>query len=353
MPEPFIQASGLTKVFRRPVKEPGLAGALKHLVVRRTEEHVAVDGIDLAIEAGEAVAYVGRNGAGKSTTVKLLTGVLVPTSGQVRVAGVVPHENRIANARQIGVVFGQRTQLWWDLPVRETFDLLRDMYRIPQARYAQTLDRLIDILDLEPLLPVVARKLSLGQKMRADLAAALLHSPPIIYLDEPTIGLDIAVKDRVRAFLRQLVAEGTTVLLTTHDLDDIEDVCERIVIIDGGRIIHDGTLAAVKDELARDRSIHFQLAEPIALDAVRLRIPDAEVTAADITAADITPADITPADVEAGQTVAEFSVRFDRFEHSAGSVATAVMALGEVRDFRIDEPGIEDVVRKVYAGALA
>jgi ABC-2 type transport system ATP-binding protein len=292
---------------------------------------VAVDGIDLTVEAGEAVAYVGRNGAGKSTTVKLLTGVLVPSSGEVKVAGVVPHEDRIANARQIGVVFGQRTQLWWDLPVRETFSLLRDMYRIPPAEYRATVERLTEVLDLGELMPVLARKLSLGQRMRADLAASLLHRPRIVYLDEPTIGLDIAVKDNVRAFLRQIVADGTTVLLTTHDLDDIEDVCQRIVIIDEGRIIHDGPIASVRDNLARERSIHFQVASPVPLDAVRGKLPDAFVEAT-------------------GDT--DFSVRFDRFAYSAGDVATAVMALGDVRDFRIDEPSIEDVVRRVYAGEL-
>jgi ABC-2 type transport system ATP-binding protein len=330
---PLIEARQLTKAFRRPLKNPGLRGALRHLVTRRYEDHVAVDAIDLTVHPGEAVAYVGRNGAGKSTTIKLLTGVLVPTSGEVRVAGVVPHLDRIANARQIGVVFGQRTQLWWDLPVRETFDLLRDMYRIPPDEYAQTLEQLGDILGLPELMPVLARKLSLGQRMRADLAASLLHRPRIVYLDEPTIGLDIAVKDSVRAFLRQTVADGTTVLLTTHDLGDIEDVCHRIVIIDEGRIIHDGPLDSVKDQLARERSMHFQLTTPIRPDALRERIPEAEVLV--------------------GAPDTELSVRFDRFAYSAGEVATAVMALAEVNDFRIDESGIEDVVRKVYTGQLA
>jgi ABC-2 type transport system ATP-binding protein len=328
--EPLIRARALTKTFRRPDKGPGLAGSARHLITRKYTEHHAIDGIDLDVAAGEAVAYVGRNGAGKSTTVKLLTGILVPSSGEVRVAGVVPHQDRIANARNIGVVFGQRTQLWWDLPVRETFTLLRDMYRIPPERYRATLARLTEVLDLGPLLPVTGRKLSLGQRMRADLAAALLHEPPIVYLDEPTIGLDIEVKDRVREFLRDLVANGTTVLLTTHDLGDIEDVCRRIVIVDGGRIIHDGPLAAVRDELARERSMHVQPAVPVDLAAIRAALPGTGVSG------------------EPG----EFSIRFDRFAYSAGQVATAVMGLAEIRDFRIDEPGIEDVVRRVYEGGL-
>jgi ABC-2 type transport system ATP-binding protein len=328
----LIEARALTKVFRRPVKDPGTLGALRHLVTRRYTEQVAVDHIDLTVCAGESVAYVGRNGAGKSTTVKLLTGVLVPTSGEVRVNGLVPHAQRIANARGIGVVFGQRSQLWWDLPVRESFGLLRDMYRVPPAQYRETLDRLTGVLGLADLMPVVARKLSLGQRMRADLAAALLHRPPIVYLDEPTIGLDIEVKDAVRAFLRQLVEDGTTVLLTTHDLADIEDVCRRLVIIDQGRIIHDGDLASVRDSFACERSIHFQLAGSVDLSAVAARLPGGQLLP--------------------GRTGTEFSVRFDRFEHTAGQVAAAVMSTVDVVDFRLDEPGIEDVVRRVYAGEL-
>jgi ABC-2 type transport system ATP-binding protein len=332
----MIEARGLTKVFRRPDKGDGLAGSIKHLFTRRYTDHRAVAGIDLDIEAGEAVAYVGPNGAGKSTTVKLLSGILVPTAGQVTVAGVVPHRDRVANARNIGVLFGQRTQLWWDLPVRDSLGLLRDIYGISGADYREQLDRFDEVLELGELLPIVARKLSLGQRMRADLAAALLHRPRIVYLDEPTIGLDIAVKDRVRALLRQICAEGTTLVLTTHDLGDIEDVCQRIVIIDEGRIIYDGSIEAVKDSFARQRELHLQFAG----DAVRLEdlaglVPDAEVTAG----------------TQTGEHT-EFTVRFDRFGLTAGQVVTRALTLGELVDFRLDEPAIEDVIRKVYAGDL-
>ena len=202
----------------------------------------------------------------------------MPTAGEVRVGGVIPHRDRMANARQIGVLFGQRTQLWWDLPVRESLALLRDMYGIGERAYRERLERFDDVLGIGELLPVVARKLSLGQRMRADLAAALLHRPRIVYLDEPTIGLDIAVKDRVRAFLRELRADGTTLMLTTHDLGDIEDVCQRIVIIDDGRIIYDGALAGVKDRYARERSVHLQLADPVPLATVAGLVPDALVS---------------------------------------------------------------------------
>jgi ABC-2 type transport system ATP-binding protein len=329
----LIETRGLTKVFRQPVKDPGLSGSLKHLVTRQYKDHVAVSGIDLAIEPGEAVAYVGPNGAGKSTTIKMLTGILVPTSGEVRVAGLVPHKQRIDNARNIGVVFGQRTQLWWDIPVRESLGLLRDIFDVPRDVYLERVARFTELLELEEILPSIARRLSLGQRMRADLAAALLHNPKILYLDEPTIGLDIAVKDRVRAFIRQLVAEsGTTVLLTTHDLGDIEDICKRIVIIDEGRVIYDGELQAVKDTFARERSMHFYAREAVSLEAIRERLDGVEVLP--------------------GETPEELQVRFDRFDTTAGDVVGAVMAVADIVDVRIDEPAIEDVVRKVYAGQL-
>jgi ABC-2 type transport system ATP-binding protein len=328
----LLEAENLTKTFRRPEKESGLKGSLQHLIQRRYTTMTAVDRVSLSIEAGEAVAYVGPNGAGKSTTIKLLTGIVQPTSGEVRVCGIVPHRNRVANSRQIGVLFGQRTQLWWDLPVRESLALLRDIYELTPDQYKQRLRRFDEVLGLDELLPVLARKLSLGQRMRADLACALLHNPKIVYLDEPTIGLDIAVKDRVREFLRQLKAEGTTIMLTTHDLGDIEDTCERIVIIDGGRVIYDGSLSQVKDEYARERRVHLQLAEDLALEVLAQRFPQATVTA--------------------GGSQREFSLAFDKSDLTAGAILAGVATLAEILEIRIDEPAIEDVVRKVYAGEL-
>lgn len=334
----IIEAHGLTKVFRRPVKREGLGGSVAHLFTRRYSDHVAVDGIDLTVEEGEAVAYVGPNGAGKSTTIKLLTGILVPTAGEIHVGGVVPHRERNANARQIGVLFGQRTQLWWDLPVRDSLGLLRDLYDISDADYRARLAQFDDILELGELMPIVARKLSLGQRMRADLAAALLHRPRVVYLDEPTIGLDISVKDRVRAFLRELCADGTTLMLTTHDLGDIEDVCQRIVIIDKGRKIFDGTIAEVKDGFARQRQLHVDFASPVDPASLAALLPEAEIEAG--------------IDAPAQGPHRDFTLRFDRFRLTAGEVMTALLSVGEVADFRLDEPAIEDVVRRVYAGDL-
>jgi ABC-2 type transport system ATP-binding protein len=328
----LVEARALTKVFRSPDKEPGFAAAVKHLFVRRFKEKVAVDHVDLSIDAGEAVAYVGPNGAGKSTTVKLLSGILVPTSGEVRIGGVVPHLDRMANARRVGVLFGQRTQLWWDLPVAESLETLRDIYRVDRATYRRRLQRFDEVLELGEILPALGRRLSLGQRMRADLAAALIHGPEVVYLDEPTIGLDIAVKDRVRAFLRSLRDEGTTIMLTSHDLRDIEDVCRRLVIIDDGRIIFDGDLTALKDEYARDRLLHVQTASAAHLDALRRSLPGATITA--------------------GETTLRFSVRFNRFDMTAGQIVTALAPLAELVDFHVDEPSIEDVIRWVYSGEL-
>jgi ABC-2 type transport system ATP-binding protein len=329
----LIQAVGLRKVFRKPEKAPGFRGSLRHLVQRRYSEHVAVDGIDLAIAEGEAVAYVGPNGAGKSTTVKMLSGILVPTAGQVRVDGLIPHRARVENARRVGVVFGQRTQLWWDLPVRDSLDLLRDMHGIGQVAYGERLERFDSVLGLGDLLPVTARKLSLGQRMRADLAAALLHEPKVVYLDEPTIGLDVSVKDRVRSFVRQLVSDGTTVMLTTHDLADIEEICQRIVIIDGGRLVYDGNLQAIKDSYVRERSMSFELQDSLAdAENIGARLPGARVH-------------LEP-------NGRGLTVTFDRMARGAREVLSAVLAEAEIVDMHIDEPAIESVVRKLYAGQL-
>lgn len=328
----MIEARGLTKVFRRADKPPGLAASVRHLVRPRYAEHTAVAGIDLSIGAGEAVAYVGPNGAGKSTTVKMLTGIVHPTAGEIRVCGLDPHRNRHANARNIGVLFGQRTQLWWDLPVRDSLALLRDIYRIPERRYRARLDELEPVLGLAGLLPVLARKLSLGQRMRADLAAALLHDPRVVYLDEPTIGLDVTARDAMRGFLRDLRRTGTTLMITTHDLGDIEEVCDRIVILDAGRIIYDGPVTAIKDRLARDRAVHFTLADAC---------PGVDLST-----------DLPGSRTVAGEDERRVSVVFDRFVHGAGDVLAAMARHARVVDLSIDEPSIDDVVRRVYAGAI-
>jgi len=329
----LIEVRDLRKVFRQAKKDPGLIGAVKHLFTQNYVDKYAVEGIDLSINEGETVAYVGPNGAGKSTTIKMLCGVLVPTAGEIRVDGLNPHKQRMDNAQRIGAVFGQRTQLWWDIPIRESLALLKDIYQVPQPLFKRNLEAFTELLNLDEFMHLSARKVSLGQRMRADLAAALLHNPKIVYLDEPTIGLDISVKQRIREFIKQMNREhGTTMLLTTHDLGDIEDLCERLVIIDRGKIIYDGKLQAVKDAFARERSIHMQLhselTDPSDLFA---HLPDVQVEQTE-------PLTLT--------------IRFDRFRITASEIVKNVMNQAEVIDFRIDEPGIEQIIRQVYDGKL-
>jgi ABC-2 type transport system ATP-binding protein len=258
---PQIVVEELVKAYRIAERAPGLWGAVRGLARRTYRTVRALDGVSFSIEAGELVGYIGPNGAGKSTTVKTLAGILVPDGGRCEVRGRVPWKQRIAHVAELGVVFGQRTQLWWDLPVVESFELLRDIYRVDQARYVKARDELIAVLDLGALLDVPVRQLSLGQRMRCDLAAALLHAPPILFLDEPTIGLDAVSKLAVREFVQKLNREqGVTVLLTTHDMDDIEQLCTRVMVIADGKILSDGTLAELRARVTRERWLTIDLA---------------------------------------------------------------------------------------------
>jgi len=335
--EPIIQAHGLTKRFRRAVKGHGLKGALTHLVRPEYTDITAVDDVSLEIMSGESVAYVGPNGAGKSTTVKLLTGILVPTAGEISVCGLTPFDNRIQNARNIGVVFGQRTQLWWDIPVQESFRLLGDIYEIPDDAFRTTFSELVDVLDLNPLLGVPARQLSLGQRMRCDLAASLIHMPPVLYLDEPTIGLDVAVKARFREFIRYMHHErGLTVMLTSHDLGDIEELCDRMIMIDKGRIIYDGALSEVTARFGWERQLHLTLSEPLD-DAVKQ-------AAAALGGRDgIYPTQPDPS---------RLSIAFDSRTATSGELIRDLATALPVTDIRIEEPTAESIIRQLYEGSL-
>lgn len=333
----LIEVHGLTKCFRVPVKRPGLVGAVRHLFRPHYEEKLAVNQIDFTIDAGERVGYVGPNGAGKSTTIKMLTGIIVPSAGEARVCGLIPHRQRLANARNISVVFGQRTQLWWDLPVQESLRLLGDIYHVPTDRFARTLSELVELLELAPLLRMPARQLSLGQRMRCDLAAALIHAPRILFLDEPTIGLDVAVKERVRAFVKHLNHErALTVVLTSHDLGDIEDVCTRLVMIDRGQIMFDGALQAIRERFGRDRRMHLVLSEglPTACDVARTALRG-----------------LPPIDVQQSEPY-RLTLQFDATDVSVGAVASRLLATLPVTDLQIDEPSIEAIVRQLYQGTL-
>lgn len=312
----LIEVEGLRKEF---VVRRGSGLRRERVVVR------AVDGISFAIEAGSVVGYIGPNGAGKSTTVKMLTGILVPSDGRLSVAGFVPSKQRTKLAARIGVMFGQRVQLWWDLPLIDTFELLRYVYRVPSDRYRRTLDELREALELDPFLRTPVRQLSLGQRIRGELTAALLHEPDILFLDEPTIGLDVVARQRVRELLLQANRErGLTVLLTSHDLVDIERLCSRILVIDHGHLVYDGGLETLKDRYGTERILVVDLEEPrppLAVEGARVIKVDGP-----------------------RQWIA-----FERERISAAKLTADVAALAPLRDLAIEEPNIEDVVRRIYA----
>ncbi len=296
--------------------------------LRRVSRTVAaVDGIDLTVRRGEMLGYIGPNGAGKSTTLKMLTGVLSPSSGSVRVCGYRPVPQRVRLAARIGVVFGQRSQLWWDLPLRDSFDLLRHIYRVPAGEHAERLAECVSLLDLGDFLDSPVRQLSLGQRMRGELTAALLHGPEILFLDEPTIGLDVVSKQAVRGFLADFGARGdTTIVLTTHDLADIERLCRRLVVIDHGRVVHDGSLEQLHARYASRRRVVIDLDEPLAQPL------------------DLAGADLIETAVEGRRLV--FALREGT---GAGELVARLASVAALRDLTVVEPDIEDVVARLYA----
>jgi len=259
-----IIVENLIKTFKVAKRKPGLWNAVQGLVHREYNTVHALEGISFKLEEGELVGYIGPNGAGKSTTVKILSGILVPDAGRCEVMGKVPWKQRIDHVKNIGVVFGQRSQLWWDLPVEDSFELLRDIYNIPQQNYKSTRDELIEILNISSLLEVPVRQLSLGQRMKCELAASLLHTPPLLFLDEPTIGLDAVSKLAVRDFIKKINKErGVTVILTTHDMDDIEALCSRVVVIGRGKILSDGTIEELRNHVSKERKLTVHMDMPI------------------------------------------------------------------------------------------
>jgi len=315
---PAIELDQVSKTFTLRVKRGRLA--------RERRSVKAVDRITFTVEEGTLLGYIGPNGAGKSTTVKMLTGILVPSSGQISVAGLDPSRRRIELARRIGVMFGQRVQLWWDLPLRDSFELVRHIYRVPAARYRENLARYTELLELEPLLDTPVRQLSLGQRVRGELSAAMLHDPEILFLDEPTIGLDVVAKARVREFLADANRErGVTVLLTTHDLSDIERLSSRMLIIDHGRLVYEGTVESLKALHGAERTLVVDLEEPGE------------------------PLDLPGARVERVEGPRQW-LRFRREETSAADLTAAVAARAPIVDLAIEEPDIEEIVRRIYAG---
>ena len=336
---PLITVRGLSKHFRTFRRREGIVGGLVNLFHRDYQTLKAVDNIHFEIARGEMVGYIGPNGAGKSTTIKMLTGILVPTSGEIVSNGFVPFRQRAAYVKTIGVVFGQRTQLWWDIAVIESFKLLRRIYDVSQRDFDERMELFDQVLALRDFLHTPVRKLSLGQRMRCDLAAALLHNPPILFLDEPTIGLDVVAKDHIRQFLKAINERyKTTILLTTHDLDDIEELCRRIMIIDRGALLFDGPLAGLKEQLLRTKQIKFILRD--GEQAPRLAAFEQALAAA-------------PANGALHlERLDELTCRiiFDRKRVASADLIRQILNAVEVRDFIIEDEPIEEIVKRIYGG---
>lgn len=329
-----IDVKDLRKDFRVQKNREGLSGALKDLFKREYREVRAVKDISFQIPQGEICGYIGENGAGKSTTIKMLTGILVPTSGELKVNGYVPFKDREKFVNGIGVVFGQRSQLWWDIGVIESFQLLRKVYRVPEADFRKRLDNLVERLQLGDLLNRPVRKLSLGQRMRCELVASLLHNPSILFLDEPTIGLDIVVKTEIRDFLMQMnKEEGTTILLTTHDLQDIEALCSRVIMLDDGRVIYDGGLDELKTKWSKGREIQFQFASQTPIAKLKQLTEGINVhwtIENDVTAKLFVPHEVSVSDAMA-----------------------RVVGGADIRDIKIFETNTDEIVRGIYQSGSA
>jgi len=339
--ETMIEAEGLSKSFRIAKRRPGLLGGLRSVVNPQVRIVKAVQDLSLLIKRGEMIGLVGPNGAGKSTTIKMLTGILQPSSGTVSVAGLSPLRQRKELARRIGVVFGQRSQLWWDLPLIDSLRLLRFLYRVPEERHTAHLDRLRSMLALDEFIDTPVRQLSLGQRMRGDLAAALLHDPELLYLDEPTIGLDVVAKARIREFLLAINAEqGVTVLLTTHDMDDIEMLCPRMLIIDHGRKLYDGTVTDIRTRFGGERILIAEL-NPAEL----MTLPhdaDGQPIVTEL------PAGVRQVQAESPR----LCLNFERDAIPAHELVAWLGARHRLRDVTFQEPEIEDVIRRIYEEGL-
>lgn len=329
----MIKVNNLTKEFKINKKYPGFKGAIKSFFSNEYTSKTAVNNISFEIKKGEIVGYIGANGAGKSTTIKMMTGILTPTLGTVSVNGITPYEKREENAKNIGVVFGQKTQLWWDLPISETFTLLKDIYNVNDADFEKRMAFLNEILDLEPFYLSPVRTLSLGQRMRADLAAALIHNPKVLYLDEPTIGLDVVVKEKVRKAIKLINDEfDTTIILTTHDLIDIEELCNRIIIIDNGSKIYDGKIDDIKLLYGYLTTIEVQLKEEINLDELNLS----------------NEIDVQDVDFKIEAIENKFIITFNKNKMSSSEIMSNIMKKFTVLDFSIKDTSIEDIIKKMY-----
>lgn len=328
----MIEVSHLQKNFSKTIKEPGLKGALKSFVHPQREIFEAVKDLSFEVPKGQILGFIGANGAGKSTTIKMLTGILKPTSGYCRINGKIPQDNRQDYVRDIGAVFGQRTQLWWDLALQETYVVLKEIYDVPEKAFRKRMDFLNEVLDLNEFIKDPVRTLSLGQRMRADIAASLLHNPKVLFLDEPTIGLDVSVKDNIRRAITQInQEEETTILLTTHDLSDIEQLCDRIIMIDKGQEIFDGTVIQLKQSFGKMKSLSFEL-KPGQEQVVSqfMGLPDITVERHELS----------------------LDIQYDSSRYQTADIIQKTMADFAVRDLKMTDVDIEDIVRRFYRKEL-
>ncbi|HGI6852737.1 antibiotic transport system ATP-binding protein [Streptococcus pyogenes] len=328
----MIEVSHLQKNFSKTIKEPGLKGALKSFVHPQREIFEAVKDLSFEVPKGQILGFIGANGAGKSTTIKMLTGILKPTSGYCRINGKIPQDNRQDYVRDIGAVFGQRTQLWWDLALQETYVVLKEIYDVPEKAFRKRMDFLNEVLDLNEFIKDPVRTLSLGQRMRADIAASLLHNPKVLFLDEPTIGLDVSVKDNIRRAITQInQEEETTILLTTHDLSDIEQLCDWIIMIDKGQEIFDGTVTQLKQSFGKMKSLSFEL-KPGQEQVVSqfMGLPDITVERHELS----------------------LDIQYDSSRYQTADIIQKTMADFAVRDLKMTDVDIEDIVRRFYRKEL-
>ncbi|MBQ8796241.1 MAG: ATP-binding cassette domain-containing protein [Clostridia bacterium] len=331
----MIHVENLHKHFKKAIKEPGLKGSIKALFKPDYSVVKAVDGIDFDVQAGEMIGFIGPNGAGKSTVIKMLTGILTPSEGFCRINGHIPTQSRKEYVKEIGVVFGQRTQLWWDLALRETYMVLKEIYDIPQEDYEKRMAFLNEVLDLEDFISSPVRTLSLGQRMRADIAAALLHNPKVLFLDEPTVGLDVVVKDNIRKAIKRINEEsGTTVILTTHDLEDIELLCNRIVMIDKGKKVFDGELSTLRERYGQMRELSFELNR--AEDLEKLTYQEKFNFAED--------------DFSVKAEGTGVKVRFNTEIASVENMLSFTLSKVHVKDISVKDADIEEIIRRLYKG---
>ena len=308
----MIEVKNVKKYYKIAKRDKGIMATVKHLFNRKYTVKKAVDDISFSINKGEIVGFIGPNGAGKSTTIKMLSGILYPDSGDVKINGYIPYKQRKEYVKNIGVVFGQKSQLNWDLPLIESFELIKYIYKIPQKKYEENLKKFTELLDMKDFINQPVRQLSLGQKMRGDIVAALLHSPEIVFFDEPTIGLDVVAKDKIREFIHYLnEKENTTIIFTTHDMQDIEKVCNRLIIIDAGKKIYDGTVADIKNKYAGSKTIEILL--------------------------------------EDGSTT---TYTFDANKTSMSSVMEKLFTQFSIKDISICEPEIDGIIRDIYEGGI-